>query len=433
MSNDIPATLLEWNNPLRAEQRMISAMLQSVDALWEVVDVLPLDHLIEPRHETIAKAIRYLAESEMPTDVIAVTDELTRRGEINHIGGAPYLHRLYGEAPTHTNAGFYAEIVRAEVERRRLGVAGETIRDMAADQTITPRDRAEKARALVDDALNLQVLNFVDPAEQLQLDLERVGHEQPGHDTPWPGLTNIIGGFQPDNLYVLGARPSIGKTAVALQMATALEAHGVVIFFSLEMSRKQMNYRLMAQNTGVALRQFTHPRGPLLPEFRERVETWVATPPHRIIIDDDSGLTISDIYQRVRTLSRKFNIAGVIIDHMQIMAPSDSSLNRTQQISEISMRLKWLAKAFHVPVIALSQLNRDSEKRADPTPGLHDLRESGTIEQDADVVIMLHRDKSLDAVGNPIDDTFEFHIVKNRQGEVRELDLRWDGAFVSTY
>ena len=259
--------------------------------------------------------------------------------------------------------------------------------------------------------------------------IANIGRTLPGFATPWPRLSQSIRGIRRGGMYVIGARPGVGKSAIALQMARALEHAGHVGFFSLEMSKEEVTKRLIAQDTGLAYTMIDGTSQ--LPEYAQnRVSAWLHQYSGRILFDDRGGLSISDIRAQVRTWSRDeaTRPVGIVVDYLQLMTASKGlGADRVAAIGEISRQLKLIARDFDIVVIALSQLNRNPEQRADKVPALSDLRESGSIEQDADVVILLNRDMTI--TGNE-ERFIDLIIAKNRQGPTGMIDLVWEGEFM---
>lgn len=328
-----------------------------------------------------------------------------------------------------TSAEYHAHLVHEDgVRRRMLAVAG-AVPQMAKDMEVT--ELVETVRRHVDDAAGLQrnPITFVGDA----LDQVIADSQQPRrvYGTPWETLTeNLGGGFRPGALYVVAARPGIGKSAIALQIAAHLSRHGVVGFSSLEMPKEELIRRLITQGSGVAHQVLE--RGRPMSEYQlDKVQRWREEgAPVTIAIDDTSTVGVSDIKAFARNLRRNGNLTGLVIDYLQLLTgPKD--MKRIEQISDMTRQLKILAREMDCPIILLSQLNRESEKRMDKRPQLADLRESGSIEQDADAVILLYKDPSyepdpLGVLPMPI----ELIVAKNRHGPAQNHQLNWDGAFM---
>lgn len=411
--------------PLEAERHVLSAMLVSVDAVWGVNETMRLSDIVDPRHHLIAEAIFTVAQRDNLVGSIAVIDELERAGELNRAGGPAFVHGLSGYTPTATNAAYYARIVAEEGKRRRVAVAGEQLSNAAADKTIDVDQALDQARAALEAAVaDVVVQEDADPSEEMIAALESVGTTRRAYPCRWRDINQFMHGFQPGSLYVIGARPSVGKSALALQFATDLAAYGHVGFFTLEMGRDEVRLRQLAQEAEISHTLLTGDRR--LPEiFHDRAHQYALNAPP-IMVDDRAVLTVADVRAQVRTWKRKYDLAGIVVDYLQLMT-GDMSQGKVQMITEISRQLKLIAKEFGIVVIALSQLNRSSENRADKMPLLSDLRESGAIEQDADVVVLLHRD----VMNTP--ENMSFILAKCRAGQTGILEFEWQGEFVRMF
>jgi replicative DNA helicase len=268
----------------------------------------------------------------------------------------------------------------------------------------------------------------MDSAHAVQDVLNHQGETKVGIPTPWFTLTGTIRGFRPGGFYVMAARPGIGKSALALQMAHRAEQFGHVGFFTLEMDAKEVATRLIAQESGVTL-SLIEGHDPL-PEFAKfKVDQWASQYQGRILFDERSNITMNEMHAQARAWTKKHGkLSMIVIDYLQLMS-GPQNLSRQEFISSVTRGLKIMAKELQVPVVALSQLNRNSENRTDKRPILADLRESGSIEQDADVVFLLHRD----AAPNMADTdhaALELIVAKNRQGPTENHMLSWQGEFV---
>lgn len=405
---------------LDAERQAVGSMLLSASAVWEVIDVLQPADFYQPKHELIVRAAAALAMRSEPTDVIAVGDELERTGNLQRAGGPAYLHELTGAVLTAANAGYYAEIVKHKAIRRRLVAAGTRIVQMGQDpvgDTAQLVDLAQSELELVGQAARVEVRPVGDTLDAL---IDSLGVDPVYLPTPYAALDDLIGGFEPGGLYIVGARPGSGKTIMGLQCAARLAREGVVAFVSLEMPESQLQMRLLAQYGDVNMRALrTHD---LTDEDWANIgaarKKFQAAP---IFVDDHSN-TLEQIRSYVRSVARKGRLTGVVIDYLQLMeGTGGKDTNRQEQVAQFSRALKKMAKSLNVPVIALSQLSRAPEQRAKRDPILSDLRESGAIEQDADVVMLLNYD--------PDTNEFWVHIAKNRHGQQGKFRLIWEGQY----
>lgn len=411
-----------------AERYVLSAWMLSVDAVWESLAIMTVHDFAEIRHEILAETIIALANDGKPTDPIAVTDALGERKDLDHVG-AGYVFDLNGYALTAANVGYYAAIVHENGRRRAMLQAGDIVKSYANDMSLSSADMLERAREVIDRAAGLDT-ELVDETSDVLVDdvVSKIGTEEPAYRTPWPKVSSAMRGLKKGGLYIVAARPGVGKSVVALQMATALETQGFVGFFTLEMPKHEVIKRLIAQQTELSYALIDG--GRKLPDYAEqRVAEWRAQYDGRILIDDRPGRSILDMRAQVRTWHRKYPMTGIVIDYAQLITGGERGQSRVDVVGEISRQAKLMAREFDLPVILLSQLNRKSEDRADKMPAMSDLRESGSLEQDADVIILLHRDMSLS--NDPREEAFiDFIIAKNRQGQTGKIELVWEGEFM---
>jgi replicative DNA helicase len=313
----------------------------------------------------------------------------------------------------------YAGIVAQHALRRRLSGVGAALAGM--DPTLDVATMSERAQALVDEAVGSQKSKVRFVKDILPGVIERMHAKESFTLTPWPTLNAAIGGLRPGAVYVVAARPAQGKTVIAAQLAAGLAEHGMVAFSSLEMTEDELVARLIAERLAIGVGRIKDSR--MTNEDWQKLERGrPALEAMGIAIDDRSNVATTEVRTFARSVSRHGKLAGIVVDYMQLMT-SKSKMDRHLQVSEFSRQLKIMAKDLHVPVIALSQLNRQSESRADGIPKLSDLRESGSIEQDADVVIMLRRE------GEGNREEIILDVVKNRHGETGEVSLAWQGHF----
>jgi replicative DNA helicase len=413
---------------LLAEQSVLGGMMLSAAAIGDVMgEMKPADHYV-PKHEIIHEAILELAGKGEPTDAIAVGDELTRTGKIREAGGDPgYLHTLTSTVPTAANAGYYAHIVANKAVLRRLIVAGTRITQMGYSSEGDVNELLGAAREQLDAAETTAPSKVRYVRDILPDVVERLQTNATFVPTPWPSLNRLIGGLRPGAVYVIAARPGVGKTVIASQLAACLADYGRVAFSSLEMSEDDLVSRLISERLNIRVgkvkdNRMTDYDWKVLADGRAQLNAL------NIAIDDRAAVTAVEVRAFAKAVSRQGTMAGVVVDYLQLMS-SRSKLDRHLQVSEFSRQLKITAKDMHLPVIALSQLNRQSESRADGVPRLSDLRESGAIEQDADVVILLRREE-LDGhtFENPRESSW-LDVAKNRHGETGEVELAWQGEF----
>jgi len=406
-----------------AEQSVLGAMLISRDAIAEIADILDGGDFYQPAHETIYRTILNLNAAGSPVDAITVNDALTKMGEITRTGGAGYTHTLATTVPSASSGSYYAEIVAHAATRRRLTAAGRKIQDLAGSGGDVD-ELVETARREVDQtsrAIGSVVQSF---GETIDIMLGTLDQAVNHHPTPWDAVNNIIGGLRPGGLYVVGARPSVGKSVIALNLAKGLTAHGSVAFSSLEMSNNDVQIRAVSADLHIDVGRLIE--RDLTPgdwaKIRDRRASWDKVP---LFVDDRSGVTITDIKRFARSVNRRQPLAGIVVDYLQLMSqPHGDKRPRQEFVADLSRQLKIMAMDMQVPVIALSQLNRASEARQDKMPTIADLRESGAIEQDADVVMLLHREIMGDKRGD-----LSVLVAKNRHGATGLAELDFWGMY----
>lgn len=421
---------------LLAEQSAIGGMLLSKDAVADVIEtVRALDFYI-PKHELIFDAILTLYSHGEPTDVIAVTDELTKTGELGRAGGAEYLHTLTSLVPTAANAGFYANIVAEKAVLRRLVEAGTRIVQMGYASEGEVVDLVNNAQAEIYGVTGgVDSEDFVPLTTAVETAIDEIeaakGRDglMTGIPTGFAELDELTNGLHPGQLIIVAARPALGKSTLALDFARAASiGHNLPsIVFSLEMGRSEIAMRLLSAESSVPLQNMR--KGTV----DSRDWTTIAQTRGRIndaplYIDDSPNMTLVEIRAKCRRLKQRVGLKMVIIDYLQLMTSGKRVESRQQEVSEFSRALKLLAKELQVPVVALSQLNRGPEQRSDKMPALSDLRESGSLEQDADVVILLHREAAYEK-DNPRAGEADFIVAKHRNGPTRTITVAFQGHF----
>ncbi|GAA3581225.1 replicative DNA helicase [Klugiella xanthotipulae] len=333
---------------------------------------------------------------------------------------AAHITALTEHGRATSSAPFNASIVAKNALHQRLTDVGYGLQNL--DPGMSSAEMTEYARKTIDDALGKQqarvrfirdiLPDLLAPAESNDLFVP----------TPWEALNTAIGGLRPGCLYVIGARPGVGKTVIAGQLAIALAARGTVAFSSLEMSDRELVARLVSERLNIPVGRFKENR--ITDRDRERIANNMGVVDLPIAIDDRAKVAPATVRAFARTVERHGKLAGVVVDYMQLMSVANTARRSRQEVvSEFSRDLKIMAKDLGVPVIALSQLNRDSESRLDGTPKLADLRESGAIEQDADCIILLTRRDSMAG------EVITLDVAKNRHGETPVVELHWEGEF----
>ena len=384
-----------------AEQSVLGGMLLSKDAIADVVEHLKGVDFYRPAHELVYEAILDLYGRGEPADAVTVSAELTKRGEIGRIGGAPYLHTLISMVPTAANAGYYARIVRERAVLRRLVEAGTRIVQLGyaadgGDVDELVNTAQSEVYAVTEQRTSEDYLPLAEIISGTMEEIEAAGHRGEGMvgvPTGFLELDRLTNGLHPGQMIVLAARPALGKSTLATDiLRSASVKHGLTsVIFSLEMSRTEITMRMLAAESQVLLQSMRN--------GRMRDEDWqkLASTMGRLsqaplFIDDSPNMSLMEIRAKCRRLKQRHDLKLVVIDYLQLMSSGKRVESRQQEVSEFSRALKLLAKELAVPVIAISQLNRGAEQRTDKRPQLSDLRESGAIEQDADVVILLHRE-----------------------------------------
>jgi replicative DNA helicase len=421
---------------LLAEQSALGGMLLSPDAVADVTDTLRGADFYVPKHEVIYEAILSLYSHGEPTDVVAVTDELIKTGELQRAGSADYLHTLTSIVPTAANAGYYASIVAEKAVLRRLVDAGTRIAQMGYSAQGDALDLVNNAQAEIYQVTGSQSAEDYVPLEtaveaavsEMEAATGRDG-ELTGVPTGFAGMDQLTNGLHPGQLIIIAARPALGKSTLALDFARAAAIGNDMptIFFSLEMGRSEIAMRLMSAESAVPLQAMR--KGTL----DRRDWSTIAATKGRIndaplYIDDSPNMTLVEIRAKCRRLKQRAGLKMVIIDYLQLMTSGKRVESRQQEVSEFSRALKLLAKELQVPVIALSQLNRGPEQRADKKPALSDLRESGSLEQDADMVILLHREAAYEKE-NPRAGEADLIVAKHRNGPTDTITVAFQGHF----
>ncbi len=421
---------------LLAEQSAIGGMLLSKDAVADVIETVRAVDFYIPKHELIFDAILSLYSHGEPTDVIAVTDELTKTGELSRAGGAEYLHTLTGLVPTAANAGFYANIVAEKAVLRRLVEAGTRIVQMGYASEGEVVDLVNNAQAEIYGVTGgVDSEDFVPLTTAVETAIDEIeaakGRDglMTGIPTGFAELDELTNGLHPGQLIIVAARPALGKSTLALDFARAASIQHDLpsIVFSLEMGRSEIAMRLLSAESSVPLQNMR--KGTV----DSRDWTTIAHTRGRIndaplYIDDSPNMTLVEIRAKCRRLKQRVGLKMVIIDYLQLMTSGKRVESRQQEVSEFSRALKLLAKELQVPVVALSQLNRGPEQRTDKMPALSDLRESGSLEQDADLVILLHRESAYEKE-NPRAGEADFIVAKHRNGPTRTITVAFQGHF----
>lgn len=419
-----------------AEKSLLGAMMLADGAMAEILTILRPDDFYELRHQIIFKAMSELYDQHKPIDLLTVTAELKTQKKLKDVGGAPYLTELSNFVPAASHAKAYAEIIEKASTRRRLIKAGNNIANKAYAEDVNVNDlvgEAEKELFAVSDKI---VKSDYVAMDQLLADaLERIAELQRnkgvlrGLKTGFTDLDKKTAGLQKGDLVIIGARPAMGKTTFAQNLAyniANINKKGV-LFFSMEMAANEIVDRMISDIADVD--NWRMRTGNLSDEEFSRIGDALGDIDELpIYIDDTSSMTIAELRNKARRAMHDHGIGVVIVDYLQLMAGSDRYAgNRVQEVTEISRGLKVLARELEIPVVALAQLSRNVTGRDDPRPVLSDLRESGSIEQDADLVMFLHRPDYYKKPEEEPTNITELLIRKHRHGAIGVIELFFDG------
>jgi len=421
---------------IEAEQSALGGMLLSQEAIADVLEVVTGSDFYAPKHELIFNAIIYLFGRGEPTDVIAVTDYLNKQGNLLKAGGADYLHSLSSFVPTAANAGYYAKIVSDKAILRRLIDAGTRIAQSGFESQGEVEDLVNQAQSEVFAVVSQTAKDdYVGLSESIDFairDIESAqnrGGEMTGIPTGFTNLDTYTHGLHPGQLVIVAARPSVGKSTFALDIArtAAIKNNQATIFFSLEMGRSEIAMRMLSAESGIylqSMRKGTLTEGDWakLAAVRGKIND------APLYIDDSPNMSLVEIRAKCRRLSQQVDLKMVVIDYIQLMTSGKKVESRQQEVSEFSRALKLLSKELGVPVVALSQLNRQAEQTKDKRPELSQLRESGSLEQDADVVILLHRE-GLFEKDHPRAGEADLILAKQRNGPTGTVTVAFQGQY----
>lgn len=425
------------------EQAVLGAMMLEKNAVTDVIDILKSESFYDPKHQYIFAAIQALFGESKPIDLMTVTDRLKKNGELEASGGATYISQLTSRIGSTAHVEYHARVIAEKhIKRELIRMSGDIMKN-AYDDTNDVFDVLQSAEGQLFgiaennmgkavDVMQNVVRSAIEEIEEASKNKDGIS----GVPTGFFALDKITAGWQRSDMIVIAARPAMGKTAFVLSMArnTAVDHNMGVAIFSLEMSSVQLVKRLIASETRLSAEKLR--KGDLEPhEFQQlhaRISKLATAP---IYIDDTPGISIFDLRAKCRRLKIQYNIDMVIIDYLQLMtAGGKSQGNREQEISQISRSIKEIAKELNVPIIALSQLSRSVEQRGgDKKPVLSDLRESGAIEQDADIVSFIYRPSyygiHTDEDGNSTEGIGQIIIAKHRNGSLDTVSLRFIGQY----
>ncbi len=421
---------------LEAEASLLGAILIDADAIVRIADAVDASDFYDERHSHIYEAIKKLYEKHSPIDVLTLSNRLKEDGLLDTVGGAAYLADLTNYVPTAAHVEHYGEIVAQKAIRRRLIKASQDMTGLGYDETQGVQDLIEQAETELFKVSQQHVKQDISSIEEIlaesfdRLDeLHKDKGKIRGVPTGLRDLDNILAGLQRSDLVIIAARPSMGKTALALNLAhnIATKSEQPVLLFSLEMSKEQLVDRMLSMESGVDAWNIR--TGNLSDADFEKIGQAMGTLSEApIYIDDSPGITVSDLRTKARREQHQRQLGCIMVDYLQLMSGGSrfgNEHNRVQEISEISRGLKAIARELNVPVVALSQLSRSVESRSPQIPQLADLRESGSIEQDADVVAFIYREDyyNPDTDRKNITDIF---IKKHRNGPTGQVELYFD-------
>jgi replicative DNA helicase len=426
---------------VEAEAGVLGSLLISPDAIVQVADFLHSEDFYRESHRTIFQAAVELYEAGEPADLITLTDELARRGKLDEVGGAAYVSSLANQVPTSLNIKQYARIVERTSILRRLIQAASQIAAVAYNDPDAEAALQQSEQLLAGVSQRYARTDLEHIREALRDYINKLDqlHDHRGAivgvASGFSDLDRMTGGLQKSDLVILAARPSVGKTALALSLAhnTSLRFGHSVAIFSLEMSKEQLVQRLLSMDAAVDQQKLR--TGYLTDDEWDRIsDSFGKLSEANIYIDDTPGISMVEMRSKARRLMQERGFDVLIVDYLQLMQGSSSNgnssrghENRVQEISEISRGLKGIARELNIPVVALSQLSRAVESRNDKKPQLSDLRESGAIEQDADIVMFIYRDE----VYNPDTDRkniADIIVAKHRNGPIGQISLYFQAA-----
>ena len=423
-------------NNLEAEQSVLGGMLLSQEAVADVLEVVSAVDFYTPKHELIFDAVVTLFGRGEPTDVIAVTDYLNKQGNLLKAGGADYLHSLTSFVPTAANASYYGKIVSDKAILRRLIEAGTRIAQSGYESQGEVEELVNQAQSEIFSVANQSAKeDYVGLSDSLEVAIRDIelaqnrGGEMTGIPTGFTNLDAFTHGLHPGQLVIVAARPAVGKSTFALDLArhASVKKNQATIFFSLEMGRSEIAMRMLSAQSSIylqSMRKGTLTEGDWAKLAAVRGEINDAP----LYIDDSPNMSLVEIRAKCRRLAQQVDLKMVVIDYIQLMTSGKKVESRQQEVSEFSRALKLLAKELNIPVIALSQLNRQAEQAKDKKPELSHLRESGSLEQDADVVVLLHREGIFEK-DHPRAGEADLILAKQRNGPTGTVTVAFQGQY----
>ncbi len=421
-----------------AEMSVLGGMMLSKDAIADVIEILRSADFYRPAHASVYEVVIELFGRGEPADAVTVGAELKKKGELERIGGLPYLHTLVATVPTAANAAYYARIVREQAQLRSLVEAGTRIVQLGyttdgADVEGLINLAQSEVFAISEQRQTTDYTTLEEIVPDLYEELERNANRDGGLDgvpTGFSELDSKLNGLRAGQMIIIAARPGGGKSTLAMDICRSAAVHNNMAsaYFSLEMNRTELSMRLLAAESRVFLDRMI--KGELeTRDWQAIARTLDKISQAPLIVDDSPNMTMSEIRAKSRRMKQQHGIQLIVIDYLQLLTSGGKAVeSRQQEVSEFSRSIKLLAKELEIPIVAVAQLNRDSERRNDRRPQVADLRESGSLEQDADVVLLIHRDdmfnKDSDRRG-----LAEIIIGKQRSGPTGTLELEFQGQY----
>ena len=430
-TNNQPTAKIPPQN-LEAEKSLLGAILLDEEVLADASELVTAQDFYDKNHQRIFAGMIGLYERHKPVDLLTLTDELRNKDTLEQIGGSAYLSELTNYVPTAAHATAYAEIVAEKAVRRRLIKASSDISELSYDEDQSTQELLSQAeselfsvsdQSLKQDLVSLESV-LTDSFDRME-ELHRNKGSLRGIRTGYRDLDTMTAGFQRSDLIILAARPAMGKTTLVTNLAynVATIEKQAVLFFSLEMSKEQLVDRMLADASGVD--SWNIRTGNLSDDdFQKLSEAMGEMAEAPIFIDDKPGLSVLELRTKARRIAHERPLGLIVVDYLQLMQGSSRhDGNRVQEVSEISRGLKLVARELNVPLIALSQLSRTVESRTPPIPQLSDLRESGSIEQDADIVSFIYRPGYYEPDNPEVAHITELYIAKHRNGPTGKIGL----------
>ena len=420
---------------LESEQCVIGSIIMEEETMVPVAEILDIEDFYIDAHKVIYESMLELNNERKPIDMVTVSNRLKEKGYLDQVGGVTYLTSITNMIPTTSNVKVYAEIVKKNSTLRKLIKASNDIISMGYEASHSLDDILNVAEKKIFDISQDRMSEDFKPISEVLTsvtamieDVYSKGSDLTGLDTGFIDLNKKLGGFHKSDLILIAARPGMGKTAFALNLVAnaAIRSKASVAVFSLEMSKEQLVQRLLSSQSNVALDSIS--KGKIADdEWKKLTDAMTILSSSGIFIDDTPGIKVSEIRSKCRKLKMEKGLDMIMIDYLQLMEADGRADNRQQEVSKISRSLKILAKEMNCPVIALSQLSRNTESGKDHMPKLSDLRDSGAIEQDADIVMFIYRDEYYTKMETKKKDLAEIIIAKNRHGEISNIELVWIG------